>query len=213
MAKKATNTKKSNAGFLPEGFEMPATSGDNYMKFEIGETTFRIISKPLIGWLAWADKKPHRFASIEAANASDVAFEESPRYFWAVIVWNSDKGRPQILEITQKTVLNVIHALNKNPKWGAPFSYDLTVEKTGSGKDGTKYATTPNPKEKLKPETIAACKEWTIELENLFTGGDPFTKIPASFQSDEDDQQNVKDPEAFEQELTDDGDVDDDLPF
>jgi hypothetical protein len=208
---KPLEKKKTEREFLPEGFEMPATSGDNYMKFEIGETTFRVISKPLIGWLAWNEKKPHRFPSLELANGSGISFEDSPRYFWAMIVWNYEKERPQILEITQKTVLNVVHALVKNPKWGAPYGYDLTVEKTGSGKDNTKYSTTPNPKEVLAPEILASCKEWTIKIENLFTGDDPFVGIPDGFESDSDDDESDSDAE-FEEEVLEQG-VDDDLPF
>lgn len=217
MAKKAaTKAPTKSSGFLPEGFEMPASSGDNYLKFGTGDTTFRVISKPLIGWLGWKDKKPHRFATMESATASGIVFDESPRYFWAVVVWNPEKERPQVLEITQKTVLNAIVALDGNAKWGAPYGYDLTVTKSGSGKDNTSYTTTPNPKEKLSDEIKASLKDWKIELKNLLTGDDPFVTVPEGFESPDDDDDGAA-AENFEETIVEsadpDEDVDDDLPF
>ena len=53
-----------NSEFLPEGYEAPQGTG-NYMKLQSGENKFRILSKPIIGWLDWKDNKPHRFRMKE----------------------------------------------------------------------------------------------------------------------------------------------------
>src|SRR6266568_8756190 len=123
--------------FLPTGYEVPK-SPSNYMRFEDGENTFRVLSSAIVGFEYWnTDKKPVRFkeapedmpANIQVKNG--VATKIKP--FWAFVVWNYEDKMIQILEITQKTIMVAIKSLVENKKWGSPKGYDITVTRTGEG--------------------------------------------------------------------------------
>lgn len=102
----------SNA-FLPETYEPPA-SNSLYMKLKEGENNFRILSSPTFGWEYWKNnggaKKPvrlqyseenARLASQEAKKNSDPK-DQKAKHFWAMVVWNYETERVEILEITQR---------------------------------------------------------------------------------------------------------------
>lgn len=201
-SKKAGAQTQNKNSFLPDNYEPPTGGGgDNYMKFLDGTTRFRCISKPIMGTLGWDnDNKPHRFRLGETVNASD--FREKPKHFWALVAWNYDLQRPQILEITQQTVIKAITELNNDSDWGAPWNYDLKVTRKGQ-KMETEYSVNPSPKKKIAQDIRDAVADWEIDLEMLFDGDDPFVKIPESIQEIADE---INDPET-------DQDDDDDLPF
>ena len=48
--------------YLPEGFETLATEKSyiNLSKLPEGEYRFRIVKRPIGGWIDWKDKKPYR---------------------------------------------------------------------------------------------------------------------------------------------------------
>lgn len=157
--------------FLPEDYESPASS-NNYMKFQDGENKFRILSKPVIGWLDWQDKKPVRYRMDEKPTKS---FDPSKplKHFWAMIVWNHQEEKVQILEITQATIRKNVEALCKDSDWGAPFDYDIKITKKGEGKE-TSYMVTPLPKKAVHDYIRNCFFDKRINLENLFEGTDPF---------------------------------------
>lgn len=167
--------------FLPDNYETPATNA-NYLKFADGETRFRILSKPVIGWLDWKDKKPMRF-QMNAKPEKPVDPAKPIKHFWAMLVWNYAVGRVQVLEITQATIQKAIENLSKDSDWGAPFAYDLKVTRKGKDKD-TEYTITPAPK-KVFAEFEAA-NAIKVCLAELFTGGDPFNSsaTPTSIETD-----------------------------
>lgn len=195
-----TQTKKTQS-FLPDNYEPPKSGGgDNYMKFVDGVTKFRCISKPIMGTLGWDnDNKPHRFRLGETVNAAD--FREKPKHFWALIAWNYDLQRPQILEIAQQSVIGAIVELNNDSDWGAPWNYDLKVTRKGQ-KLETEYSVNPSPKKKISQAIRDAVSDWEIDLEMLFDGDDPFVKIPDQVQEIENEMSE-----------TNDQDETDDLPF
>ena len=43
--------------FLPDGYEVPKSSGGGYMKFKQGANKFRILSSPVLGWEYWTESK------------------------------------------------------------------------------------------------------------------------------------------------------------
>lgn len=161
--------------FLPEGYEVP--SKDNgYMKLEQGENRFRILSKALLGVEIWtAERKPVRFRPEEKFEMKP-EYTGSPKHFWAFVVWNYQKNQIQILEITQKTIMNAISNLSRNSKWGSPFDYDITIVRTGDGME-TEYSITPDPKEPLDPAIKKEFESLKINLEALYESGDPFAEI------------------------------------
>jgi hypothetical protein len=161
--------------FLPENYEAPKGGGGNYLKFQQGDNRFRILSKPVLGWLDWgSDNKPIRIRHNEPKPAP---FNPAKpvKHFWAMVVWSEDSKSLMILEITQAGIQAGIQTLAKDPDWGSPFDYDICVTKSGQEKD-TKYVVNPKPHRKISEEMEAAMLATYINLDALFTGGDPFAK-------------------------------------
>lgn len=172
--------------FLPEGYQIPSTS--QYMKFENGVNTFRILDKPIMGmefWVTKTDDKgvtkryPERRRMGETIKMTELEINpesgkiDSPQHFWAMPVWNYKNKSVQILEIKQKTVLEAIKSYIDNPKWGSPTEYDITVSKSGE-KLTTKYLVDHDPKEPIDKEIIKQYKDLGINLNALYEGKDPF---------------------------------------
>lgn len=155
--------------FLPDNYETPATNA-NYLKFADGETRFRILSKPVIGWLDWKDNKPLRYV-MTAKPERPVDAAKPIKHFWAMIVWNYATAKVQVLEITQSTVQKAIENLAKDSDWGAPFDYDIKVVRKGKDKQ-TEYTVTPSPKKAFAD--FKSANDVKVCLNELFTGGDPF---------------------------------------
>ena len=156
--------------FLPEGYEAPVVGG--FTKFEDGENRIRIMSKPVMGWIDWDEKKPLRFGYKYKPEAP-IDPKKPIKHFWAMIIWNYKAKCIQILEITQVGIQNKIQSLSKDEEWGAPFFYDLKIIKEGSGKE-TVYVVNPSPKKPLTEEQQKASLEKRINLEALFSNGDPY---------------------------------------
>jgi hypothetical protein len=165
---------------LPEDYKVPKPPS-KYMKLENEENKFRILSTPIVGWINWLNtpeggRKPHRIHMDESFDAEEYNDEDPPKHFWAMVVWNYDpelKDKIQILEITQKTIIKPLTALDRSKDWGDLRSYDILVSRIGKGKE-TEYTTNPVPPKPLTPEIEKAYKASSIKLEALFTGDDPF---------------------------------------
>lgn len=157
--------------FLPEGYEAPKSNA-NYLRLEDGENKFRIMSKPIIGWLDWKDKKPYRFP-MDSKPSAPFDPKQKVKHFWAFIVWDYSSSSIKILEITQATIQGAITNLTKDADWGSPFSYDIKIVKTGSSLE-TQYSVNPVPHKKLPEEIKQAFKDKPCSLEALYAGEDPF---------------------------------------
>ena len=168
-----TKPKETTMNFLPANYQAPK-SASFYMKLQDGENRIRILSKPIVGWLDWQDKKPVRYR-MENKPAKPFNPEIPLRHFWAFIVFNHAAEEIQILEITQATIRKTIESLCNDKDWGAPFGYDIKIVKTGEGKD-TEYAVNPVPHKPVDPYIIKCFKERPCALDALFHGADPFSK-------------------------------------
>lgn len=162
---------KNNSDFLPQGYEVPKGNA-NYMKLEKGENKFRILSKPIIGWEDWDDKKPIRFKMADKPERP-IDPEKKIKHFWAFIVWNYNAQAIQVLEITQSGIQSSIKALTQDDDWGAPYAYDIKIIKSGDGIE-TEYKVNPSPHKKNPSEIIEAFTKKPCNLDALFAGGDPF---------------------------------------
>ena len=109
-----------------ESYDIPSTS--RHMKFEEEDNAFRILGAfsektAIQGVLYWktvdGKRKPVRlkknedgaFPSVPVNDLEINKFGEvdTPKYFWALPVWNYQEKKIQILEISQKTIIkNVI---------------------------------------------------------------------------------------------------------
>ena len=166
----------TNTSFLPQGYEVPASGNGGYMKFKEGINTFRVLSKPVIGYIGWLDDKtPIRIKMTGDFNGAQL--REKPKHFWAFVVWNYQSGAIEILEISQTTIQKAIEALVNNPSWGAPFNYDITVTRAGASLDTT-YTVQPSPPSEISAEINQGLLDTPVDLEALFINEDPF-KAPA----------------------------------
>lgn len=172
--------------FLPEGFSLPVTS--NYMKFKEGNNTFRILDKAIVGMEFWklkedgSGKTPVRRKMNELIMESELETDKegnkvSAKFFMVFPVYNYSDKKIQILELTQKTLISAIKGYNDNPKWGNPINYDVTVTRTGQGKE-TEYLIDHDPKEEMDKEILKQYKAMNINLDALYVGGNPFEGKP-----------------------------------
>ncbi len=169
--------------FLPKGYETPE-SERNYMEFAEGMNTFRILSPAIVGY-EWFEETgdggrvPRRVRTEEEVPA-DVrnAMDDRDRakHFWAFTVYNYASQSIQVLKLKQKTIMRQIEAYAKNPKWGNPMGYDLTVEKvkTGSRERDVVYHVIPEPPSPLDEGIAELAKHIPVRLEALYEGEDPF---------------------------------------
>ena len=64
--------------------------------------------------------------------------------------------------------------MSEDADWGSPIgAYDIKVTKKGSKLD-TEYTVTPIPKSPVSDEIKSAFKAANVNLQALFTNGDPF---------------------------------------
>lgn len=176
-------------GALPEGEKEQSQS--NYMSFEQGENTFRILSPIITGLEYWKTVKgedgkdirqPFRLRTGEKVPISELETNpktgdlEMPKYFWAMVVYNRNAEKVQILQITQSTIRTILRNYEKNKKWGDLRNYDITVTREGEGYD-TKYTVMADPdKGKVDPGIKRLYEDMEINLEALYEGKDPFAK-------------------------------------
>ena len=162
----------SNSDFLPQDYTVPS-GNTNYMKLEKGENKFRIMSKPILGWLDWDNKTPVRF-KMDNKPSAPIDPQKRVRHFWAMVVFNYKAEQIQILEITQASIQDAIKGLTNDSDWNAPYGYDLKIIKTGEGMD-TEYQVNPVPHKPITAEMETAFHDKPVQLELLYTNEDPFT--------------------------------------
>lgn len=158
--------------FLPQDYTAPKTTS-HYLKLQDGENRIRILSKPVFGWEDWQDRKPVRFTMDSKPKPSDP--KKPVKHFWSFIVWNVNEAQIQIMQITQKSIQKFIESLSRDEDWGLPFEYDIKINREGEGME-TEYTVNPVPHKPVSQEILDAFKERPINLDALFSGGDPFAQ-------------------------------------
>tara|TARA_R100000655_G_scaffold20402_2_gene42067 strand:+ start:224 stop:772 length:549 start_codon:yes stop_codon:yes gene_type:complete len=154
-------------GYTPKDNESPS----KYLKLKNGDNLLRILSKPLIGYVGWRDKHPHRAKTITELKGE---FDNTPKEFWAVVCYSYDMQSICIWEITQKTILKAITNLATDEAWGNPLGYDLKITRTGEDLQ-TEYQVSPYPHKKVPQEVKLKWAESHINLDALLTGDNPFS--------------------------------------
>jgi hypothetical protein len=176
-----TTTNDDFFANAPTNYEVP--KGDSkYMKFEQGDNKFRILEKPIFGWEGWeagSDGKDTAKRFKYDAKPVDLRPFRNQRlnHFWAMPVWNYKSQAVEVLQITQKSILGAIESLCRNEDWGSPLTYNLTVNKTGTTKEDTKYQVSPAPHKAVAQEVVdafAKVKAAGFDITALYDGGDPF---------------------------------------
>jgi hypothetical protein len=160
--------------FLPQGYEAPK-GNENYMKLEKGENKFRILSKPILGWIDWKDNKPLRFRMSDKPS-QPVDPKKPIKHFWAMVVYSYKSDKVQILELTQRSIQARIETLAKDEEWGSPLGYDLKITRKGDGME-TEYDVTPSVPKPLPDAISGLYSKMIIDIDALYTGGDPFAMM------------------------------------
>lgn len=166
----------ANDNFLPDNFEVKNGSG-NYMKLQPGANRFRILSKPLLGYVWWVNDNgkdhPKRVPLDQTVPVVEIEREGDPKQFMTFAVWNYQDERVQILELTQKGLQRTIGSLSRDADWGDPREYDLVIDRVGE-KQQTQYSLQPKPRKALDKAIEEKWKGTMVRLEALYEGADPF---------------------------------------
>lgn len=191
--------------FLEKSYKIPTDS--KYLnKFPQGETNFRVLSSAVVGYEYWrvvGEKvEPVRSKTMWKKMPVDVKPDKDGTkkilHFWSFVVWSYEENNIKIMEIKQKSIMNAIKDLVDNKNWGNPTDFDITITKSGEGFD-TKYTVMPNPKTELQKEIKDEYKENPVNLEALFSNGDPFDieEQPPTQEQIEEDEEILKAVEAL----------------
>ena len=165
---------------LPKNYKEPDTS--NYMRLKQGDNKFRILSEIIVGMEYWKDdgdrRTPIRSRPGEKIELNRLETDKEgnlimPKHFWAMVVWNYDSEKVQILELTQSTIRRKLTGLEHNKDWGDLRDYDITITREGAGYD-TEYETIQSPKTKVDPGIVKFAEDMNIDLDKLYDGDDPF---------------------------------------
>jgi hypothetical protein len=144
------------SGLLPQDYEIPSSgSGGLFAKLEKGENRFRILAKPVFGYIYWNESTP-----VRVKYTADVPTGEKAKHFWHLPVWMDNEVK--YMEIDKATVLKDLAALDSNKEWGNLLEYDVIVTRSGEMLE-TKYNTNPCKPTKLTAEATEAWKDTKAE--------------------------------------------------
>tara|TARA_Y100000356_G_scaffold132930_1_gene139126 strand:- start:1115 stop:1912 length:798 start_codon:yes stop_codon:yes gene_type:complete len=119
-------------------------------------------------------KRPHR---VPMSNRNDLvrAGREEIKHFWALAIYNYTLDYVQCWQINQSTIQTRIEDLVEIH--GAPNGYDLQAIRTGTTKKDTKYVIEKIESKGDEHLSTNALEESTIDLRQLFVGGDIMTPL------------------------------------
>lgn len=163
--------------YLPEGFETLAfeKSYINLAKLPEGEYKFRIVKRPIGGWIDWKERKPYRYRP-DSKPAKSFDEEKPMKPFWACYVWDYQREGLFILDVNQIGIIKGLTELGKDEDWGDFLNYDIKIKKQGSGKE-TKYSINPVPHKPMSAAIKEAVEEKRVRLEALYEGRDPWLDL------------------------------------
>jgi hypothetical protein len=171
----------SDEKFIDDAYT-PPSNGGGYSKIEQGDNKFRILSSPLMTWNIWSNGKCSRIPYNPDNKPSTPDGENAGvKHAWNMIVWNYQTEAIEIMELDKMTVIAPLLNHAKDEDWGHPKHYDIVITKSGSGKDGTKYALIAKPKKVVSDLIKEGYFATPIDLsEILKDGGNPFLSAPKS---------------------------------
>lgn len=164
---------------LPKNIEIPRSSGQ-FAKLAEGKNKFRVLSDAIVGWEGWKNKKPFRHeGQVCRIKPEDVDLNQSGypniNYFWAMVVWNYNDNKIQVLEITQKTIMGALQNLEETPEWGDLKNYDIQITRSKVG-DKTTYTVAGIPPKPVSSDILTAYEKSEVDLKKLFKGEYPMSE-------------------------------------
>jgi hypothetical protein len=183
----------STPNFFDKGHQIP-DKRSQFMKLEYGKNRFRFVGNPISGYVFYGKLirddgtetvKPYRRREAEGEFSVEEMINlnvrmtkegemERQKYFVMGLVWNYQKEKLQVLEITQKSILKALKSYVGSEEYGHPSEYDLTVEKKGEGLN-TEYTVIVSPPKAMAEEIITAAGEVSCDLEKIFEGEYPIS--------------------------------------
>lgn len=170
----------STESFIENDYTPPA-GGGGYTKITNGDNRLRILSKPLLVWVMWADGKSTRIPyDADKKPALPTGLNPSVKHAWIMTVYNYATKAIEIFELDKMTIISPLLTHAKDEDWGHPKHYDIVITKTGSGKDNTSYSFVAKPKKEVSEEVKEAYFSTPVDLSQvLVEGGNPFLKMPS----------------------------------
>ena len=187
---------ESFVNFFEQGHEIP-DKRNQFMKFVQGKNRIRFIGNPVSGFVFFGKTKrddgtetvkPYRrresegeFSLEEMINRDvrmkpDGEIEGGPalrqKYFVMGLVYNYQKQKLQVLEVTQKSILKALKSYVESEEYGHPSGYDLTIEKKGDGLN-TEYTVIVSPPKPLSDQIVTLVGETSCDLQKIFAGEYP----------------------------------------
>jgi hypothetical protein len=158
-----------NNEFVPKDYEAPTSTGA-YMKLEDGSNKFLPLGSTAMGYEYWTtENKPVRSKEAFQKTPADIKLDDKGKptkikHFWAFPVWNYQQKQVQLLQISQKSVMDGMLSYIKNDDWGNPImNYSFTIDKKGTGLK-TVYTVMANPKKDIPAEITTT---WEVEKDNF----------------------------------------------
>ena len=152
--------------------EIPVSeSGSLYMsKWEQGANRIRVLSDVVQGY-KWFPEDGTPPKHVKTPSEIDTGVTDH-KYFWMIPI--AMNGEVKFLTFHQKTIMSQMEALDQNEEWGDPVHYDITITRSGEGKE-TQYTIMPHPKSDVDSAVV---EQWqTLKTrynpELLFTTGTP----------------------------------------
>lgn len=192
----------SESAFLPDTYEVPVDN--KYMKLREGKNRFRIMSSPVLGYEWWVDgpdgsRKVNRIPMNQSIPVDKVKNPEDIRHFWAMMVWNYQDKKIQMLELLQRSLQKFLYSLAHDPDWGSPVNrYDIMINRVGTGKEDTKYDIVPIPPKPTDPDIMEEFSNTFFNLKNLFVNKDWWVQ---EIESSAVPEEEYVDPEEVDQGL------------
>jgi hypothetical protein len=172
--------------FLPE--VVAATGGSDYTALQLGENRLRIVSEKVIhGWTYFTEdgQRVHLREEPKGKPANmrlkGKFGDEKVKLFWAATVYNYDTKQVELFKFEQAGIQNGLKTLAADPDWGMPNEYSIKVYKKVEkvkGEDKTSYSVVPGKVAALTDEVKTAVAAKPVNLDALFTGGNPFDSQP-----------------------------------
>lgn len=149
-----------------DSYEIP--SGDNnFFKLEEGDNRIRLATKPLE--VRYHEVPGAKYSTVPCTGdkCEKCASGDKLKYKYAYIILSRKDKKPYVYE-TPITVFRQIVSYAKDPDYGNPEEYDLTIKKNGEGRN-VQYQVVASPKRiPLSKEELESIGKSGLSLETQY---------------------------------------------
>lgn len=132
-------------GQLESWDDAKISSGNDFMKLEVGSNELRIFTNPYQFVVHWVTDASGSMRKVKCALSDCPLCKKGlkTQYRWYLGVINRESGQAEILEASSQ-ILQGIKALVNNPKWGDVKKYDIDIQRRKKGTNPL-YSVMPDP--------------------------------------------------------------------